>query len=155
MMSAGISIQACRASDRSAALRLLADCRLTTAGLADHWRTTWVAAEEASGGLRGMVALEVAGTAALLRSLAVVPSERGSGLGRRLVEHALREAASRRVETVVLLTETADDFFRHLGFEPCRRDEISPSLHASAELRGACPQSARAWRRSGLTARVP
>ncbi len=154
-MSGGVSIQACRESDRSPALQLLADCRLTTAGLADHWPTTWVAAEEASGDLRGMVALEVAGDAALLRSLAVAPQERGSGLGRRLVEHALREAAERRVAIVVLLTETADDFFRHLGFEPCRRDEIPASLHDSAELRGACPQSARAWRWNGIAARVP
>lgn len=43
-----------------------------------------------------------------------------------------------------LLTTDADDWFRRFGFLTCARAALPDALEASALLRGACPDSARA-----------
>ncbi|BCS88817.1 N-acetyltransferase [Pseudodesulfovibrio sediminis] len=50
-----------------------------------------------------------------IRSLVVVPSQRGRKLGRKLVETCLSEAVTLGIYKVYTLTE-APDFFAHLGF---------------------------------------
>jgi amino-acid N-acetyltransferase len=45
---------------------------------------------------------------------------------------------------VALLTETADGWFPRFGFRPVPREALPAALSASAELRGACPATARA-----------
>lgn len=99
-------------------------------------------AVDATGAVRGGVALEVYGEAALLRSLAVAPRDRGAGLGRRLVERVVELAADRGVGRLVLLTETAAAFFETLGFAPASRMEVPAAVQQSVQFRGACPQSA-------------
>jgi len=83
-----------------------------------------------------------AGGAVLLRSVALRPSERGAGAGRRLVEHALGRAKQRGASSAVLLTTTAEDFFAHLGFRRIDRSCVPANLLGSAEFKGACPSTA-------------
>jgi amino-acid N-acetyltransferase len=42
----------------------------------------------------------------------------------------------------VLLTETAETFFRRLGYEAIDRHYVSEDLKQSAEFRALCPASA-------------
>ncbi|MBX7183507.1 MAG: GNAT family N-acetyltransferase [Vicinamibacteria bacterium] len=150
-------IRLCEAEDRADVLALLASCGLPTDGLADHWGSTWVAVGPGSRPqVNGSVALEFHGQAALLRSLATRPDARGLGLGQALFEFALARAADRGVESVALLTTTAEPFFARRGFEKVSRDDLPGALQASAEFRGACPASAAAMilRSSRLAARV-
>ncbi len=138
-------IRLCEADERADVLALLASCGLPADGLADHWETTWVALDsESRPGVTGSVALEFHGKAALLRSLATRADARGQGLGNALFEFALARAAERGVESVALLTTTAEPFFARRGFEKVSRDALPKSLQASAEFRGACPASATA-----------
>lgn len=51
-----------------------------------------------------------------IRSLAVDPSTQGQGLGRRIVEHLLEEAAMLGIHQVLSLTYQTD-FFDKLGFQ--------------------------------------
>lgn len=150
-------IRLCESHERAGVLALLVACGLPTDGLPDHWDATWVAADpEAPGEILGSVALEFHGEAALLRSLATRKDHRSRGLGRALFEFAMARAADRGVESVALLTTTAEPFFARRGFDTVSRDDLPESLRASAEFRGACPASAAAMiRRSSRLRAAP
>ncbi|HLV97050.1 MAG TPA: arsenic resistance N-acetyltransferase ArsN2 [Ktedonobacterales bacterium] len=92
--------------------------------------------------LIGSAGLERYGDIALLRSVAVAPSERGQRLGQTLVQRALAEVASQGVRQVVLLTTTASDFFPRFGFHVINRTEVPLAAQASVEFQEACPTSA-------------
>jgi len=65
--------------------------------------------------LEGLVGLELYGKVALLRSLAVASSRRGTGVGSGLVAHAERHARDQGVQSLYLLTTTAEQFFLRRG----------------------------------------
>jgi len=86
--------------------------------------------------------------AVLLRSVALTPSERGTGVGRLLVDRVFDRARRRGGTSAVLLTTTAEAFFAHLGFTRATRDDVPAPLLKSAEFTGACPASAVIMRRT-------
>jgi arsenite methyltransferase len=92
--------------------------------------------------LVGVAGLEVYGQVALLRSLAVAEAGRGTGLGQTLTRHVLKLAQERGVRQVILLTTTAENFFRRFDFQPVERADVPPEVLASTEFQGACPASA-------------
>jgi UDP-N-acetylmuramate: L-alanyl-gamma-D-glutamyl-meso-diaminopimelate ligase len=84
------------------------------------------------GGMSAVVALEVYGDEAILRSLAVSPEWRGGGYGWMLADTAISHARHRGVRRIYLLTEIASDFFaaKH-GFRVVDRSTVSPAVAAS------------------------
>lgn len=100
----------------------------------------WEAESEAS--LAGVIGIERFGTCALLRSLAVAPGYRKRGFGRQLVAHLEDAARTDGVEQLVLLTETAEAFFRALGYEVTDRGQVPEDVQRSAEFASLCPVSA-------------
>ena len=64
-----------------------------------------------------------------------------------MTEAALRLARANGVDTVYLLTTTAERFFPRLGFEPITRDQVPTTVQASVEFRSACPASAVVMRK--------
>lgn len=141
-MRGEVTIGAANIEDRAGVLRLLEEAGLPPDGLEAHWDGTLVA--RAGGLVVGCAAVEIYGADGLLRSVAVEPAHRGTGLGRELTAAALALARMRGVQRLYLLTETADRFFPRFGFRRVPRAGLPLSLHASAELSGACPQSATA-----------
>jgi len=101
----------------------------------------FIVAEE-GGRIIGAVGLEKFGSIALLRSAVVSNEHRGSGVGRRLVEHILERAEKDGIEELFLLTTTAEDYFPRFGFTRTTRSTVPPAVKASAEFRGACPDTA-------------
>ena len=91
------------------------------------------------GRIVGVAALERHGDAALLRSVAVAPGERGYGTGIALVADRLAHAGTSRV---FLLTTTAAAFFRRFGFAEVPRTDAPAALQATPELAALCPASA-------------
>ena len=89
----------------------------------------------------GLVGLELFGEVALLRSLVVADSRRGTGAGSRLLAHAERHAQMHGVRALYLLTTTAEPFFAKRGFARAARDEAPPSIRATREFAGICPAS--------------
>lgn len=126
--------------DLPAIERLLTEARLPLAGVAPHIEH-FILAIGADAPV-GVVGLEIHAESALLRSFAVSPARRGTGLGQALFDRALAHAHSLRLSDVFLLTTTAEGYFAKRGFQRCRRDEAPALIQASPEFTGVCPQSA-------------
>jgi len=141
-----MNIDATTAADLPAILSLLKGSALPVAGIDRHMATTLVARE--NGKVVGCAAVEIYGSAGLLRSVAVSEERRGEGLGHRLTTAALELARKRGVRNIYLLTTTASHFFPRFGFTAIPGSELDPALAQSEELRGACPASALAMRAS-------
>ena len=100
-----------------AVLALLQGARLPTADLLKGAQGLKMWVLEARDSVLGTIALQRFGADGLLRSLAVAPEYRKCGFGRELVARLERDAQAGGVERLVLLTETAEPFFRSLSYE--------------------------------------
>jgi amino-acid N-acetyltransferase len=123
----------------------------TMAELCENVRDFVVAEHE--GKIIGCGALHLYGMhLAEIRSIAVVPSARGLGAGRKLVEALLGEAERHRVSCVCLFTRIPG-FFAHMGFGMASREALPdkiykdclhcPNLYACDEIamyRGEIPK---------------
>jgi amino-acid N-acetyltransferase len=88
-----------------------------------------------------VVGLELFGTVALLRSLAVVSSRRRTGLGSKLVAHAEDYARNKGIKSLYLLTNTAESFFQYCGYQPTGRDDAPSAIRETKEFSEICPVS--------------
>ena len=135
-----IRIQPAGKSDLPVLLALLDQCELPKDGFADHLQSALIARD---GEIPvGSAALELYGSYALLRSVAVSQSYRNTGLGKRLVAEALEMAKEKGIERVFLLTMTAPDYFPKFGFQPVERSLVPASVQTSVEFTSACPATA-------------
>lgn len=140
-----MKIRKARKSDLPAVEKLLSNSNLPVDGVRDHFADFIVA--EDTHGIEGAVGLEKYESVALLRSAVVAPEYRGTGVGKRLVEQALERAEEAGIDELYLLTTTAEKYFPRFGFQPTSRAAVPEELKASAEFRGACPESAVVMRR--------
>lgn len=141
----GYGTAAIESADRNALSEIAAFLTangLPVAGLAEQATDLLVARD--GGRLVGTAALEVYGRDALLRSVAVDPATRGTGLGQRMTRAALERARQRGVSRVFLLTETAAAFFPKFGFTSIERSSVPESIRGTIEFASACPASAQA-----------
>lgn len=138
-------IDAATDGDLAAVRRLLQHHHLPLDGV-DEQIDTMVVARDGST-VVGTAAVELYAEGALLRSVAVDPSVQGRHLGHDLTDAALRLAQASGIDTVYLLTTTAEQFFPKLGFEPIPRDQVPATVRASVEFRSACPASAVVMRK--------
>lgn len=134
------SIERAVPGDRPIIEDLLEAYHLPLAGFGRALPTAFVAREGAA--IVGCAAIEPYDSVGLLRSVCVAAGRRGTGLGRRLVTEAEALAAERGIAELYLLTESAADWFPHLGYERSPRDEAPPEITVSAEFTVACPASA-------------
>lgn len=123
-----------------AILSLLAASQLPQEGLSDYLQTALIARNGDQ--IIGSAALELYGTAALLRSVAVASDYRGQGLGQQLTRAAIDLAQSHKITQLYLLTETAADFFPKFGFRQIDRTQVSDQVKNSLEFTTLCPDSA-------------
>ena len=131
--------------DAAAVLALLERAQLPTAGLVEHLGHTFIASRGSN--VVGAAAIELYEGGALLRSVVVDETERGSGLGQRLSTHAVDEARKLRRPAIYLLTMTAEGFFPRFGFERIDRSEVPATVRQSIEFTSACPASAVVMRK--------
>jgi N-acetylglutamate synthase-like GNAT family acetyltransferase len=139
-------VRAASPEDWESIERLLTDRRLPTAGAREHLSAFVVATRGPA--LLGCAGVERYGDVALLRSVAVAGEAGGHGVGTELVRAVLVRARALGVRELYLLTTTAAGYFPRFGFETIGREALPSSLAASEELRGACPASAVAMRRT-------
>ncbi len=87
-------------------------------------------------------ALQAFGSAALLRSVVVAGDRRGVGLGQAIVQALEKQAHATRVGRLILLTQTAAEFFARLGYRSIERIDVPEDVRGSEEFRSLCPASA-------------
>jgi amino-acid N-acetyltransferase len=102
----------------------------------------WVLASDA---LLATATVVVRGNGVYLRAVATREELRGKGLGTLVVAAAVGWSRSRGAREAWLLTETAEGFFRGLGFETADRASIPEWIEAGPAV--DCPKSAVAMRR--------
>jgi len=139
-------LQDARSSDLPHLTEFLENNSLPTVGLRDCLENFLIATDEVDSWV-GVAGYELYGKSALLRSVAVDPGARNLGHGHVLVDRVLARAKERGVRTVYLLTETAEAYFRQLGFEAIDRTQVDDAVKKSQEFRGCCI-SAQAMRKN-------
>lgn len=97
---------------------------------------------ERNGVLAGFGGFEPYGRDALLRSVVVLPAERGTGAGRQITSALLEEMRAGGVERAYLLTNTAETFFRHLGFAATPRETAPDAIRATRQATTICTSAA-------------
>jgi amino-acid N-acetyltransferase len=122
------------------AVPLLVECGLPVTDISPAAPPLFFGIREA-GVLAAVVGLEVYAPVGLLRSLAVRPAFRDCGFGRALVARVESFAAARGVESLYLLTTTAERFFAALGYAVAARDAAPAAIRATSQFAGLCPAS--------------
>lgn len=120
---------------------LLEQCGLPVADLFEEKAMAFFGCRE-GGNLVAVVGMETGIDAILLRSLAVATAHRGDGLARRLVAFVEHLAGARGKETLFLLTDSAADFFRALGYTDVPREHAPDWIRAGAQFSELCPDDA-------------
>ena len=143
MSAAGCQFRKCCTEDLPDVIALLGGCGLPVDDLSSVSLEYFELAVDAQGRIVGVAGFDRADRDALLRSLAVTADWRGRGLGEQLV--ARREAAARDagVDRLFLLTTSAADYFRRLGYGEVSRADVPEAIAAHAQFRSLCPASAK------------
>lgn len=145
--SASTVIRRAEAADLRDVEGLLRECDLPTGGV-DAMIGHCFIATDAHGGLVGVAGVDPLDDGlGLLRSVAVAPRARGEGLAGRLYEHVLDEARDLGLNTLYLLTTTAETYFAARGFVTIDRERVPGAVSACDEFTTLCPDSATIMRR--------
>ena len=133
-------VRAATGPDLPAIAALLHDGGLPAGGARERLGHTVVA--EADRRIIATAAWEQAGDAALLRSVAVAPAERGKGVGLLVVAAALRQASRAGIREIYLVTATVESFFATCGFRTISRDDLPDSIASHRQITRECPATA-------------
>jgi amino-acid N-acetyltransferase len=141
VMGASAAMRPARPSDLPEIRRLLDSCGLPSGDLDASGLAGFLVLAGAEG-IGAVGGLEVYGDSALLRSVAVASERRGRRLGTAVVEALEVLARSRGIRRLFLLTTTAEEFFRRLGYAPVGRASVPVAIGGTSEFRGICPSTA-------------
>jgi amino-acid N-acetyltransferase len=133
--------------DLGRALELLRQEKLPEGGVVEQFGHFLVVREDTQ--LIGVCGIEIQGRYGILRSVAVDPGFRDTGVGDCLVRGAVELASDRlKLTALYLLTTTAERYFERYGFHATARDEAPAEVRESWEFRVGCPETAVLMRRA-------
>lgn len=136
-------IRPATADDLTAAVELLTACGLPASDLSVAHLADFLVAT-ASDRLVGVAGVEQLERVGLLRSLAVAPDCRNTGLAHRLVSACEERAKSLHgISDLYLLTTTVADYFLQRGYREVPRASVPGGVAAHPQFLGLCPASAR------------
>lgn len=138
-MNPQVTFDKSRKHDLTALARLLSECELPVEDLHQD-RVEFLVARDGNQ-IIGCIGLERYGNHGLLRSFAVQPESRDSGVGTQLLEYYLKQCGATGIEQLHLLTTTAGDYFLKKGFKISRRDQAPESIRSTSEFSELCPSS--------------
>lgn len=87
--------------------------------------------------LCGIVGLEIYGNNALLRSLCA--SSKAKGVGSILLSHIEQFCKDNKIDTLYLLTTTAEKYFLKKGFRVSKKETTPQSIQNTQEFSSVCP----------------
>jgi len=132
------TIRTAKDSDLSAIDKLLSENGLTTSGVRENLSNFLVAECE---NIVGVIGIEFAGHAVMLRSMAISQELRKRGIGAALFNRCLEIARAAGSKDAYLLTNTAEKFVTCWGFHKIQRSEIPDDLMQSSTLNNFCSAS--------------
>ena len=138
-------VERSRPEDMLAIETLLASARLPLDGAAVAFDTGVVVRD--GDRIVAAAALEPYGDAGLLRSVVVAADQRGTGVGRTVVNAAEALARDVGMRDLYLLTETAVDWFPRLGYREVDRSAVPSTVRESIEFTTLCVDSGVAMHR--------
>ncbi|MDH4212260.1 MAG: arsenic resistance N-acetyltransferase ArsN2 [candidate division WOR-3 bacterium] len=135
-----VQIRRAVVDDEARIRELLRESQLPFEDVGKHLGNFLVA--EHNNAVVGAVGLEVYGEIALLRSLAVKTSHKNKGIGRKLYDGIIAHARLKGLNRFYLLTTTADQLFRKLGFSDVDRNKLPDEIRMTEEFSKLCPETA-------------
>lgn len=90
----------------------------------------------------GFAGYELHGDAALLRSIVVLPDQKGRGIGGTTLRLLIEEATQAGARRGYLITTSATPFFEKHGFTPVDRRSVPEAILATRQAASLCPASA-------------
>lgn len=129
-------LEQCRADDVEALTAFLSEVDLTLSGLDAPSVRLWIE-RDATGALVGSTGYEISGDGhhALIRSVAVSPTQRSRGRGSALAGFALERAAEEGATRAWLFSRRSGPFWQSLGFVSADRDELAVALADTHQVR--------------------
>ena len=136
-----MKIEQAKSDQYPAIQKLLKICDLPSADIGQPNQVFYVHGQ--NNNILGVCGIELYDGQALLRSLAVHPDKRGTGLGSKLLEYTIQKAEQQYgVELFYLLTTTAAAYFKKKGWKELLRESAPAAIKASQEFSSICPESA-------------
>ncbi|MGN8552472.1 UNVERIFIED_CONTAM: GNAT family N-acetyltransferase [Microbacterium sp. SLM126] len=131
-----MKLEECRPTDVEALTAFLGEVDLTLSGLDAPSVRLWVERDE-RGVIVGSTGYEINADRehALIRSVAVSPSQRGRGRGSALARFALDRAAQEGATTAWLFSRRSGPFWQSLEFEPADRVHLARALADTHQVR--------------------
>ncbi|MHA1125914.1 MAG: arsenic resistance N-acetyltransferase ArsN2 [Candidatus Heimdallarchaeota archaeon] len=93
--------------------------------------------------LIGCIGLELYAEYALLRSAAVHPENQNQGIGKKLTETTITYAKKIGIKKLFLITNTAEEYFKKIGFTVVQENEIPSSVKQSVEFTFQCAKTGK------------
>jgi amino-acid N-acetyltransferase len=125
---------------RDKIIELLVAEKLPVADLPQMLENFIVAIQD--GSVVGVGGIEVYGNYGLLRSLAVYPNNRSTGIAGKLLERLDKMSKQQGLKELYLLTETAPAYFEQKHYIEITRDDVPNEVRQSSEFSHVCPVSA-------------
>ncbi len=97
---------------------------------------------ESDGKIIAVGGIEKLGDVALIRSIAVTPAYRSSGIASNIYRLLEAYARSLEVEELYLMTESAKEYFQKLGFSEQEREAVPWDIKQTSQFSKLCPSSA-------------
>jgi N-acetylglutamate synthase-like GNAT family acetyltransferase len=129
-------VERCREADIEPLTAFLRAADLTVSGLGAPTVRLWVE-RDGDGAIVGSTGYELSadGRHALIRSVAVAPTQRSRGRGRALAGIALERAAEEGATRAWLFSRRSGAFWQSLGFVPADRDELAEALADTRQVK--------------------
>ena len=99
------------------------------------------------GDLVGTGGLELFKDCALLRSISIRKDLQKKGLGKFIVRELEQVARRIGINSLYLLTTTAENFFSHGGYNKIDREEVPAEIKNTSQFSSVCPSSAVVMRK--------
>ncbi|PWI47256.1 hypothetical protein CEE45_12735 [Candidatus Heimdallarchaeota archaeon B3_Heim] len=120
-------------------LKLLQLLDLPIEGVKEHFQHFFILREDEM--VVGCIGVEIYDNTGLLRSIGIHPSYQGKGFGQQMVSRLEEFSSEKELNSLYLLTETAEKFFLNLGYKYVSREEVDPNIKQSIEFTKLCPSS--------------
>ena len=120
---------------------ILTACELPVDDLGEECDVTFIACGPQSRPV-AVAGLEKHAHFGLLRSVAVSSSARGKAYGQRLLAEIENMARGSQLQALYLLTTTAPEFFRRLGYQEVARNIVPEPIRQTSEFASLCPDDA-------------